>query len=99
MTSRIGLALLVVLAAACRRPSKEDRDICDRAATRYVTCVGEILGPEAQKMASSPEKDGREACARDDKTIELYRTCLPKATCGEFMDCLTDYAAATAPKQ
>jgi hypothetical protein len=101
MTSRIGLVLLVGLAAAaaCHRPSKEDRDICDRAATRYVTCVGEILGPEAQRIASSPEKDGRDACARDEKTIDLYRTCLPKTACDEFMDCLTGYAEATAPRE
>jgi len=96
MTSRIALALLVAL-AGCHRPSKESREICDRAATRYIQCVGEVLGPEMQQIASSKDKDGREACARDDKTVDLYRACLPKASCNEFMDCLTEYAEATAP--
>jgi hypothetical protein len=89
---------LILLLVACSKPSKEDRDICDRAATKYIQCVGELLGPEMQKMASSKDKDGREACAGDAKTVDLYRTCLPKASCQEFMDCMTSYAEATAPR-
>jgi GNAT superfamily N-acetyltransferase len=41
--------------------------------------------------------DNTAACAKDDKTVAMYRKCLPSATCSEFMDCMTDTAEATQP--
>jgi len=28
----------------------------------------------------------------------MYRTCLPKTSCDDFMQCMEDYAAATVPR-
>lgn len=55
--------LAIGLLAACG-PSNEAKEVCQKAADRYVQCVGEVLGEEAKAMVSSPQKDGREACAR-----------------------------------
>jgi hypothetical protein len=84
--------LLFVLALAACGPGKEAKEICDKAATRYTQCVGEMLGEEAKRMVSAPEKDGRAACAADERTVEAYKKCLPKTSCNEFMDCVTDLA-------
>lgn len=85
----------VLLLAACGA-SKENKEVCKKAGDRYLTCVGEILGPELQGMAA--KNDGTAMCARDDKTVAMYKKCLPSPTCSEFMDCITDYAEGTAPK-
>jgi hypothetical protein len=86
------LALALSLALFACGGSKEAKEVCQKAADRYVQCVGEVLGPEAKTMVSAPEKDGREACAKDDRTVEAYKKCLPKTTCDEFMDCVMDLA-------
>lgn len=93
-TMRIVLASLL-LVAACGS-SKENKAVCKKAGERYLQCVGEILGPEMQGMAA--KNDGTAACARDDKTVAMYKKCLPSATCSEFMDCMTGYAEDSAPK-
>lgn len=72
----------------------ENREICDRARDRYIQCVGEVLGDEAQRLVSSPAKDGREQCAGDQRTVDAYKQCLPKDSCTEFMDCVVDIAMA-----
>jgi len=87
--------LFVLLTAACG--NKANREVCEKAADRYSTCVGEILGPEGKALADSKSKDGVKECAGDDKTVEMYKTCLPKPSCKEFMDCMMDYAEKTAP--
>lgn len=84
-----------ILLAACGG-SKENKEICKKAGDRYLTCVGEILGPDMRAMAAS-KGDGTAACARDDKTVAMYRKCLPSSTCNEFMDCMTNYAESSQP--
>ncbi len=87
--------LAFVLLAACGG-SKENKQICQKASTRYLQCVGEILGPEGRALAARTGEN-IDACAKDDKTVAMYRKCLPSATCSQFMDCMTDYAEATVP--
>src|SRR5262249_49321074 len=70
---------------------------CEQAATRYETCVGEILGPEMKAMLHGKD-EGLALCAKDDKTVAMYRECLPKATCQEFMDCTENFARNAGPK-
>jgi Cys-rich protein (TIGR04453 family) len=88
------LVLVFLLATACGGSSKADREICQRAADRYTQCVGEVLGEEAKAMVSAPEKDGRDQCAADPRTVDAYKKCLPKQSCNEFMDCVMDLAMA-----
>lgn len=83
------------VAAACgaRAPSAADHQLCQQAADRYVQCVGEVLGPDAQRVAASPDKDGVASCARSARTVAWYRDkCLPMSTCQEFMACTFDLA-------
>lgn len=98
-TRRICAALpaltLIALATACgtRAPSAVNLEVCKQAAERYLRCVGEVMGPEAQRMAAAPGKDGTAACARSQRTVDWYRgKCLPTATCQEFMACTLDLA-------
>jgi hypothetical protein len=86
---------LVLLAlAAC---SGKSRAICDQAATRFESCINETLGPEFANMLHGREQ-GVDACAKDDKTVAMYRECLPKTTCSEFLDCMEGFAHDHAPK-
>lgn len=87
------LAVLTALFAACGSRASDADQVCQRAADRYVQCVGELLGPEAKAVASAPEKDGRAACAADPRTVDAYRKCLPAADCDAFMDCTFAIAA------
>ena len=85
----------VALVAACgsRAPSAANLEICKQAAERDLRCVGEVMGPDAQRMAAAPGKDGTTACARSQRTVDWYRgKCLPTATCQEFMACTLDLA-------
>ena len=93
-----GLLIAALFVAAACGPSKATRDICQRAADKYTTCIGDILGPDAVAMARAKEQDGIQQCAGDDKTVEMYRTCLPKTSCDDFMQCMEDYATATVPR-
>lgn len=89
------LLALIALAAACgsRPPSAANLEVCTQAAARYLRCVGEVLGPEAQRMAAAPGKDGTTACARSQRTVDWYRDkCLPTATCQAFMACTLELA-------
>ncbi len=89
------LVTAAVLVAGCgsKAPSAANQQICTQAAERYVRCVGEELGPEAQRVAASPDKDGVAACARSQRTVAWYRDkCLPTTTCKAFMDCTLDLA-------
>lgn len=94
--SRIALTVALVLFAACGGPSKENKEVCQKGYDRYVQCVGEIMGPEMQKMASQPGKDGRDACAKDQRTVDAYKKCFANsdASCKTFMDCVMDIAMA-----
>ena len=80
--------MLCLALAACTKASSEAKEICQQASDRYVQCVGEVLGPEAKALVSAPEKDGREQCAKDPRTVDAYKKCLPKASCDEFMSCV-----------
>ena len=68
---------------------------CEQAADRYVTCMGELLGPSGKEVAAS--KRDVESCTRDPKTVAMYEHCLPKSGCEPFLNCMTDYASKTGP--
>lgn len=79
--------VLPMLAIACSRgESAESKDLCEKAANRWEGCVKEMMGPEMAKMAADKRDIG--ACARDDRTVAMYRTCLPKSSCMQMMDCM-----------
>ncbi|HEY5924743.1 MAG TPA: hypothetical protein VIV11_23850 [Kofleriaceae bacterium] len=89
-------AFLILFAlVACGKGSKENRKICEQAADKFTSCVSQILGPEM--AAQTRAKDGVAECAKDDKTVTMYRACLPKTDCDEFMTCMEDYARNSAP--
>jgi hypothetical protein len=94
---RWAVATLAVcaLATGCgsKAPSAANVKVCEQAAERYLRCVGETLGPEAQRQAASPDKNGIASCARSQRTVDWYQTkCLPTATCDEFISCTFDLA-------
>ena len=68
-------------------------DTCEDAADRYEGCIAEVLGSEMANTAKSKRTEGIAACRKDDKTQQLYVTCLPKPDCPDFMECLTTTAA------
>jgi hypothetical protein len=90
----MGRWLLLILLAAC---GKSGRAVCEKAATRYESCVKEVLGADFANMLHGKDL-GIDVCAKDDKTVAMYRECLPKATCNEFMDCMEGFARDQAPK-
>lgn len=88
----------VLLSLACLTacgPSPAAKATCEAAATRYSTCIGELLGPEAKALADS--KPGIAACARDAPTVRMYDHCLPSPTCDAFLDCLEQAASGPTP--
>jgi hypothetical protein len=87
--------ILLVLALSGCSGSKEAKATCEKAADKYEQCIGEILGPEGRKMVAEKRDIG--ACAGDDGTVEMYKTCLPQRSCDKFMDCIEDYALAHGP--
>ncbi|MFO0744513.1 MAG: hypothetical protein U1F43_02425 [Myxococcota bacterium] len=90
------LAVVALAAApACGGDKKAARATCERAGDRYQQCVLELLGPEAAALAA--QKKDIDSCVGDDMTVRMYDTCLVKTKCDEFMDCMMDYAAKTAP--
>ncbi len=91
---KIWLGLVVALAAC--GGSREAKKVCEQAGEKYATCVQEMLGPEMAAMARG--KDGVAACARDDKTVAMYKKCLPEADCTKFMDCLEGTARDAQPE-
>jgi hypothetical protein len=98
---RIHFSLVILLAsglAGCSDKRKAGEKICQEAADRYVWCVEEILDKEMAAIARSKRDEGIKACAKDEKTQEMYRACLPKKDCDAFMDCLTNYARETGSK-
>ena len=86
--------LLIIFVAAC---GKSGRAVCEKAATRYESCIKEVLGADFANMLHGKDV-GVDVCAKDDKTVAMYRECLPKATCNEFMDCMEGFARDHAPK-
>jgi hypothetical protein len=88
--------LVVVVALAACKGRGDAKKVCEEAGTKYASCVEEILGPEMAAMARS--KDGVAACSRDDKTVAMYKKCLPETDCTKFMDCLEGYAQDTLPE-
>lgn len=91
------LALILVAACSSKAAKKDNTAICEQAGERYATCIGEIVGPELEALARSKDKDGTAACTRDDKTVAMYRKCLPSASCREFMDCMDAYVRGAQP--
>ena len=90
------IAVLAFVATACGGGDGEK--VCREAATKYTTCIGEVLGPEAAKMTEGKGDEGIKACAKDSKTQAMYKECLPTADCEGFLKCMEDYAMRTAPK-
>ena len=88
------ILVLLAFAAACGGKSSAARAICERAASRWQSCVGELLGEEAKAYVAG--KDGTAECARDAKTVAMYRACLPVEECGAFLDCLEGEVAKEA---
>src|ERR1051326_5843310 len=86
--------LLLLVLVAC---GKSGRAVCDKAATRFEGCITEVLGADAAKALHGRDL-GVDACAKDDKTVAMYRECLPKNTCTEFMDCMEGFAREAQPK-
>lgn len=81
------LAALALLAGpACKGDAKK---VCNQAFEKYVTCVEKTVGPELAKMAR--QKKDIEACAKDERTVKMYKKCLPVKDCEKFMKCLEDY--------
>ena len=98
-TATAGSASVKDTKTAASSPERSTSErTCKEAGERYKGCVGDMLGPEAKAFASRPERDGTAACVADPMTVTMYETCLPKTGCDAFMNCLTDYAAKTAPK-
>jgi Cys-rich protein (TIGR04453 family) len=93
--SRIAV-IAIALVAACGGPSKENKEVCQKGYDRYVQCIGETMGKEMQKMVASPEKDGRDQCAKDQRTVDAYKKCFANSdtSCQAFMDCVMDIAMA-----
>ena len=90
------IMLLGLLAGACKGKS-EAKQVCERAATRFQGCMREVLGPEGAAMArSTPESI--DACTKDDKTVAMYRRCLPSETCLAFTNCLEDVVQESRAK-
>ena len=87
--------VLVVALAACKGRG-EAKKVCEEAGKKYVSCVREIVGPEMAALAEG--KDGVDACSRDDKTVAMYKKCLPETECTKFMDCIEDYARDSQPE-
>ncbi len=91
----VTVTVAIALCAACGGPSKENKEVCQKGYDRYVQCTGEIMGKELQKMVASPEKDGRDQCAKDQRTVDAYKKCFATDTsCKAFMDCVMNIAMA-----
>lgn len=87
--------LVLVAALGACGGNREAMKVCEQAGAKYEGCMKEILGPEAADMLRG--KDGVAACARDDKTVAMYKKCLPEADCAAFMDCMESYARDSQP--
>jgi predicted pyridoxine 5'-phosphate oxidase superfamily flavin-nucleotide-binding protein len=86
---------LILILAACGGSNSEATSLCKRASAKYLSCVRDILGPEAEQLARA--KEDVAGCASDDKTVVMYRKCLAETDCKQFEDCMLDYARATVP--
>jgi hypothetical protein len=80
----------LVLCALIACGDKHHENVCKQAFTKYTTCVKDILGSDAEKLASS--KEDIAGCAHDDKTVAMYTKCLGETDCTKFMNCLETYA-------
>ena len=101
MKIRLYLGLVVLLVSglpACSDKRSDGEKICQEAADRYLYCVEEILDKHMAAIAREKRAEGIKACAKDEKTQEMYRACLPLRKCEAFMDCLTSYARKTGSK-
>lgn len=86
------LAGVVSLMGACGGDAKK---VCNRAYDKYVTCVEKVVGKELAQVAR--QKKNIDACAKDKRTVKMYKHCLPVKDCEKFMKCLTDYARTHGP--
>jgi outer membrane protein assembly factor BamB len=97
--SLYGLFLLLAFGLlGCSKSTKAGREICEKAATKYIQCIEQTVGKEMADQARSTQEEGTAACARDEKTQAMYEKCLPVKDCDAFMKCLTDYARQTGSK-
>lgn len=81
------------LLAACG----DGKKVCTEAADRYEGCIAKVVGAELAAHARSKRKEGIAACAKDTRTVKMYRACLPEKDCEKFLKCLEDYAAKHGP--
>jgi hypothetical protein len=77
--------ILVGLLAACG-PSSEAKEICEKAADRWIQCAREMLGDHMAGVAE--QKRDVNACARDERTVKMYEKCLAAPDCDAMMDCM-----------
>jgi hypothetical protein len=85
----------LVLCALIACGSKHDENVCKLAFTKYTTCVKEILGSDAEKLADS--KEDIAGCAHDAKSVAMYTKCLGETDCTKFMNCLETFARDSTP--
>jgi hypothetical protein len=95
MPSYAKLAIVALVAAACG--GGEAEKLCRQAATKYTTCIEEVLGPSMAAMARGKQDEGIKACSRDSMTQAMYKECLPTQGCEAFLQCIDDYAMRTFP--
>jgi Cys-rich protein (TIGR04453 family) len=93
----VTLALTLTVLACGDKVDPAAEKLCTEAADKYIKCVDGMLGKEMADMARSKRKEGIKACAKDKKTIDMYKVCLPKAECDAFTDCMMEYAGANRP--
>lgn len=83
-------------AAASARGTSGATAVCERAFVRYSDCIGETLGKEMGNMAR--QKKDIPGCVKEPMTVTMYETCLPKATCSEFLGCMDEFVQKGPPR-
>jgi|GEM_PF-1940470 len=84
---------LVIFATGCGKGgSAKNKKLCKQAGDKYSTCIKEKTG-----MDVAPNQGNIDACAKDDKTLAMYKECMPKSGCEAFLECIDDYVKKTAP--
>jgi hypothetical protein len=93
---RLAIPFLLALSlAACSKA--KNKEICQKAADHYGSCVKKTLGNEMYEMVKAKEKEGIEQCTGDDKTVAMYEKCLVETDCDKFQDCMMEYATTHGP--
>jgi len=89
----VALVTLATMHIGCSSgPSAEAKKTCKQAGVKYATCIKETVG-----MTVPSSGAGVDQCAKDSKTVTMYKECLPKKDCKAFLKCMDDYVAKTKP--